>query len=201
MSEPTVSNPPVSGEWDPAFQSVTDAFRTNFTDDGEWGGAVCAIIGGRQVVDLWGGFLDWEQTRPWQRDQIVNIYSSGKGLVSMLALHAVERGELELDQPVSQVWPEFAAAGKESVSLRMLLSHQAGLPAIRPRLEPGDKYNWDLMCKMLAKETPFWSPGSAHGYHVNTFGFLVGETLRRATGQSIGELLHDRLAGPADADF
>ncbi|MBD3645965.1 MAG: beta-lactamase family protein, partial [Pseudomonadales bacterium] len=147
------------------------------------------------------GHVDWEKTVPWHRDQMVNAYSTGKGLATILALNAVERGEIGLDDPVARVWPEFATAGKENVTLRMLLTHQGGLPAIRQRLQPDDKYDWDYMCRLLAAEKPFWAPGSGHGYHVNTFGFLVGETLRRATGLPIGRLLQERLTGPLAVDY
>lgn len=201
MIDSLISNPPINGICDAAFEAAREAFRVNFTEDGEWGAGACVIVDGRTVLDLWGGYVDPEQSVPWREDQIVNTYSSGKGPATILALNAVEGGEITLDQPIADVWPEFATAGKEKVTLRMLLSHRAGLPAIRPRLKPGDKYDWDLMCRMLANETPFWTPDSGHGYHVNTFGFLVGETLRRATGSSIGELLRERLAGPVDADY
>lgn len=201
MSDTSLSNVPIDGRCDTRFESVRDAFRVNFAEDGEWGAATCVIVDGTTVLDLWGGYIDREQSVPWREDQIVNTYSSGKGPATMLALNAVERGELRLDEPIADVWPEFAAQGKEAITLRMLLSHRAGLPAIRPRLQPEDKYDWDLMCRMLAGETPFWEPDSGHGYHVNTFGFLVGETLRRATGKPINTLLQERLAGPANADY
>ncbi len=201
MTQIPIIDPPIDGFCDPKFSAVRHAFRSNFADDGEWGAAACVILDGETVVDVWGGYVDREQTRLWRQDQIVNAYSTGKGPAAMLALNAVERGELELDAPVAKVWPEFRSSGKEGVTLRMLLSHRAGLPAIRKELQPEDKYDWELMCNMLAREKPFWTPDSAHGYHVNTFGFLVGETLRRATGIPIGELLQARLAGPVDADY
>lgn len=201
MSSPSPTNPPIEGVCDHGFQRVRDAFLENFADDGEWGAAACVILDGRVVADIWGGFVDWERSVPWHRDQMVNAYSTGKGLATILALNAVERGEIDLDAPVANVWPEFAAAGKDGVTLRMLLTHQAGLPAIRQRLQPDDKYDWDYMCRLLAAEAPFWTPGSGHGYHVNTFGFLVGETLHRATGLPIGRLLQERLAEPLGVDY
>lgn len=191
----------MGGYCDNRFAGVEEAFRTNFIDDGEWGAAACAILNGETVLDLWGGYTDWAQTIPWHQDQLVNAYSTGKGPLAMLVLNAVERGEIDLETPIASVWPEFATAGKSGITLRMLLAHRAGLPAVRPWLEPPDKYDWNLMCKLLADERPFWEPDSGHGYHVNTFGYLVGETLHRATGVAIGDLLQERLARPVGADF
>jgi len=204
MSKPgeaRVSDPPVDGSCASRFTAVRDAFRINFTEDGEWGAAACVMLNGQTILDIWGGYTDWAQTAPWQRDQLVNAYSTGKGLAAMLALNAIDRGEIDLETPVARVWPEFAVAGKSDITLRVLLAHRAGLPAVRPLLQPEDKYHWDLMCRTLANEKPYWTPDSGHGYHVNTFGYLVGETLRRVTGLGIGELLQTRIAGPVEADY
>jgi CubicO group peptidase (beta-lactamase class C family) len=152
-------------------------------------------VRGRCVVDLWGGSMDLAGERPWRRDTLVNAYSAGKGVVAMLALACVGAGELELDAPAAKRWPELAAAGKERLSLRMLLAHRAGLPAVRRPLAPDAMYDWSGMCAALAEQAPYWEPGAAHGYHVNTWGFLVGELLRRATGEPIERLL--RRAGEA----
>jgi CubicO group peptidase (beta-lactamase class C family) len=192
---------PTGGYCVRGFESAADAFRENFAHDGEWGGAACVIVDGRCVVDLWGGYTDLERTTPWAQDTLVNAYSTGKGVLAMLVMDAVSRGELDLDAPVSRTWPDFAAAGKSAIRLRTVLSHRAGLPAIRPLLAPEVKYDWQRMCRLLAAEQPFWEPGRAHGYHSNTYGFLIGEVLRRATGVTVGTLLRERLAGPAAADF
>ncbi len=192
---------PIDGECDPRFAAVREAFLINFTDDGDWGASVCVMIGGRPVVDLFGGFQDKARSVPWRHDTLVNAYSTGKGVLAMLALDAVGRGEVSLDDPVCRLWPDFAGQGKSRISLRMLLAHRAGLPAIRPMLPPEAKYQWATMCAALAAERPFWEPDTAHGYHANSYGFLIGEVLRRATGREPGALLRERLAGPAGADY
>lgn len=193
--------PVLAGECDPRFAAVRDAFAANFRDEGEHGAAVSAIVAGRPVVDLWGGHVDAARTRPWQRDTLVNAFSVGKGILALLTLVCVEAGELDLDAPVAAGWPEFAAEDKGRLSVRGLLAHRAGLPAVREPLAPDELYDWDLVCARLAAQRPFWEPGAAHGYHVNTWGFLVGERLRRATGRGPGELLRERLTGPLEADY
>jgi CubicO group peptidase (beta-lactamase class C family) len=201
ISAASVTDPPLDGHCAPGFEAVRDAFRTNFIDDGDWGAAACVIVDGRCIVDIWGGYQDLARQQPWNRDTLVNAYSVGKGVLAILVLDAVERREIEFETRISRVWPEFSAAGKEGIRLRTLLAHRAGLPAIRPMLPPNAKYDWAWICRLLAGEVPFWEPGSAHGYHSNTFGYLVGEVLRRATGTPVGQLLRERLAGPAGADF
>jgi CubicO group peptidase (beta-lactamase class C family) len=190
----------MEGRCDPRFGAVREAFAANFRESGEVGGAVCAVVEGRVVVDLWGGFADAERSRPWERDTLVNVFSVGKGLAALVMAQLVERGLVDLEAPVAAVWPEFAPAGKAEITLRQLLSHQAGLPAVRRRLPPGAMLDWGLMVDALAAETPWWPPGEAHGYHTNTFGFLVGEVMRRVTGRTPGELLRDSIVGPLGAD-
>ena len=191
---------PVGGTCDPRFTAVRDAFVANFTERGDVGAAVCVSVGGRVVVDLWGGWADAARVRPWRRDTLVDFFSVSKGLTTACALQLVERGLLDLDAPLTRWWPEFGAAGKEHVTLRQVLSHRAGLPAVRERLPDGTMLDWGAMTAALARESPWWTPGTAHGYHVNTFGFLVGEVVRRASGTTLGTLLHTRLAGPLGAD-
>jgi CubicO group peptidase (beta-lactamase class C family) len=177
---------------------VRAAFAANFREEGETGAAVCAIANGRCVVDLWGGFSDAEATRPWRRDTLVNVFSAGKGVLCMLALRSVEDGELALDAPLADHWPEFAAEGKARVTLRWLLAHRAGLPAVSETLAAEAMYDWPRMCAALAAQRPYWEPDCAHGYHVNTWGFLVGELLRRAAGRPVAELLATRLGPTSD---
>jgi CubicO group peptidase (beta-lactamase class C family) len=191
----------IGGHCDPAFRGVRSAFSENFSDRRELGAAVCVLVGGRPVVDLWGGHRDLARRLPWERDTLVNAWSVGKGILACLVLTLVERGQLSLDEPVQVRWPEFAAEGKGSVSLRMLMSHRAGMPAIRTRLAEGEWQDWSAMCTALAAQEPWWEPGSDHGYHVNTYGFLVGELVRRATGRSPGHALREILGAPLDADF
>ncbi len=190
----------IEGAVDPAFAAVGDAFRDNFATRGEVGAAVCVVVGGTTVVDLWGGWADAAATRPWGPDTLVNAFSVGKGFLAVLAAQAAGRGRLDLDAPVGRAWPEFEAAGKAAITARQLLSHQAGLPALRAPVPAAELYDWAAMTGRLAAEAPWWEPGTAHGYHVNTYGLLVGELLRRVTGRRPGDLLRTELAGPLGAD-
>ncbi|HVP28074.1 MAG TPA: serine hydrolase domain-containing protein [Myxococcota bacterium] len=191
----------VQGRYEPRFEGVRRAFEENFATGGEVGAAVSVVVEGRTVVDLWGGHADARATRPWERDTLVNVYSTTKGMTALCAHQLVEEGQLDLDAPVARYWPEFAAADKGDIPVRWLLSHRAGLPAVR-RLLPGDAlFDWDAMTSALAAEAPWWEPGTQHGYHAVTFGWLVGEVVRRITGKSLGRTFHERIAGPLDADF
>lgn len=192
---------PVAGRCDPRFAGVRDAFLRNFADHDEVGAAVCVHVGGRCVVDLWGGHQEPARRRPWLEDTLVNAYSVGKGVTALLALAFVERGQLDLDAPLTRVWPEFGAEDKGGITLRHVLAHQAGLPGVREPLPDGAMLDWSRMCDALAGQRAYWAPGARHGYHVMSFGFLVGEAIRRATGLGVGEALHRELAGPIGADF
>lgn len=192
---------PIEGVCERAFAAVEAAFRENFDARDEIGAGLCVLQGGRPVVDLWGGHADAARRIPWRRDTLVNAYSVGKGITAMFALSLVERGLLSLDRPVAELWPEFAAHDKGATTLRMLLAHQAGLPGIRRPLAPDAIYDWPTMTRALAEQAPYWAPGSALGYHVNTYGFLVGEPIVRRLGSSFGALLRERITGPLDADF
>ena len=195
------SIPSVEGFCDERFAGVRDALVENFRARGELGAAVAVTLEGRPVVDIWAGWMDEERTRPWQRDTLVAVFSMGKAMATLCILLLVERGHIGLDAPVSQYWPEFAASGKEDVTVRMLLSHRAGLPAVRRTLPPDSIYDWDAMVGVLAAEKPWWEPGSTHGYHVNTFGFLTGELVRRVSGASVGKFFGREVAQPLGADF
>ncbi len=173
---------------DPAFTAVEDAFRENFASRGEVGAAVCVIVDGRVVVDLADG-------PGWHPDSLVNAYSVGKGLTAAVLGHAVETTPLELDDPVVRWWPELDLG----LTVAQLASHQAGLPALREPQPELVMYDWDAVCTALAAQAPWWEPGTAHGYHTNTFGFLVGEVVRRATGRTVGQLLRT-MAEPLEAD-
>ncbi|GAA2640047.1 serine hydrolase domain-containing protein [Actinomadura fulvescens] len=188
----------IDGACDARFAAVREAFAENFARRGERGGAVCVVVEGRTVVDLWGGQATDE--RPWRPDTLVNVFSVGKGLTALLVARLAGDGRLNVDAPVARYWPEFGQGGKEVVTVRQLLSHQAGLPAVRRRMPSGAMLDWSAMTTALAQQEPWWEPGTAHGYHVNTFGFLVGEVVRRVTGRSVGELLRDEIAGPLGAD-
>lgn len=197
----TMDTPKIHGTCDARFSAVRDAFAANFPEHNELGAGVAVSVDGRVVVDLWGGFADEAKTRAWERDTIVNAFSVGKGVLSLCLLLLVDRGLVELDAPVARYWPEFAAAGKGEITVRQLVSHQAGLPAVREILPEGAMYDWPRMTAALAAETPWWTPGTKHGYHVNTFGFLVGEIIRRVSGVSPGVFLQRELAEPLGAEF
>jgi CubicO group peptidase (beta-lactamase class C family) len=158
-------------------------------------------VGGRPVVDIWGGIADFETGRPWDEDTIVLVYSSTKGVTATAANLLVERGELDLGAPVADYWPEFAAAGKATVTVRAVLSHQAGLPVVDGEFTLDDVLAWDPVVAALATQAPRWEPGRAHGYHMRTFGWLVGELVRRVTGRTIGRFVADELAAPLGLDF
>jgi CubicO group peptidase (beta-lactamase class C family) len=190
----------IDGTCDGAFGPVRSAFAENFASRGETGGALCVTVDGRVVADLWGGWSDADRRVPWRHDTLVNMFSVTKALIALLAVRLTSDGLLDTDAPVTRYWPEFGAAGKDVVTLRQLLSHQAGLPAVRTTLPPAAMLDWRLMTTTLAGQAPWWEPGTAHGYHVNTFGFLVGEVLRRASASSVGALLRQEVAGPLGAD-
>jgi CubicO group peptidase (beta-lactamase class C family) len=186
----------LDGWCDAAFGAVSDAFAQNFADGLELGASLSISVEGRNVVDLWGGHLDAARTQRWERDSLVCVFSCTKGVVAIATMWAVARGLVDLDAPVASYWPEFAAEGKGQLPVRYLLTHQAGLPAIGQPMPFGSLSDWDAMTTALAAQAPWWEPGTAHGYHGVTFGHLIGEVLRRATGRSCGQLIRDELAAP-----
>lgn len=200
MSSPASVAPPVGGRVDPEFEAVHDALVGNLTERGERGCAICVIVDRRVVADVWGGWADLACTRPWAEDTIVNAFSVGKGITSVVLAKLIERGVLDPDAPVAKWWPEFAVEGKADLTVRELAAHRAGLPALRAPQEPAIVYDWTAMTASLAAERPWWRPGAAHGYHTNTWGYLVGELIRRASGVTVQDLLAADVAGPCDAD-
>jgi CubicO group peptidase (beta-lactamase class C family) len=180
---------PISGQCDAKFTAVREAFARNFAERGEVGAAVCVIVDGRIVVDLAGGWAGDARERPWQADTLVNFYSVGKAFVALLALQLVDDGLIGLDHPIASVWPEFGTAGKEGATIRHALCHRAGVPAIRERLTNDDLWDWHRMTGALAATEAWWEPGSRHTYHTNTYGHLVGEIVRRTTGDMPGARL------------
>ncbi|MGX1852435.1 beta-lactamase family protein [Streptomyces sp. NBC_01456] len=189
----------VNGHCAPGFAGVREAFAQNFHAHGDIGAAVTVTVDGEAVVDLWGGHADAAATRGWERDTLVNVYSTSKGMTALCAHLLVDRGELDLDAPVARYWPEFGQAGKRELPVRWLLSHRAGLIAPRERLSVADAYDWERVCAALAATPPWWEPGTAQGYHAVTFGYLVGEVVRRITGQSLGTFLRSEITGPLGA--
>jgi CubicO group peptidase (beta-lactamase class C family) len=191
----------IEGTCDPGFERVRKAFAENFASRGEVGAAVAVTIDGRPVIDLWGGYADKQRTRPWQRDTIVNVYSATKGVAATCLNRLADQGRVDLDAPVARYWPEFAQAGKERIPVRWLLSHRAGLPAVRKTLPAGALLDWAVMTAALAEQEPWWEPGTRHGYHALTFGYLIGEVIRRVDGRSPGMYCREEIAGPLGIDF
>ena len=191
----------VHGSCEPKFQAVREEFERNFQDRGEVGASVCVTLGGQTVVDLWGGQANTETGAAWNEDTVSIVFSSTKGATAICAHILASRDQLDLDAPVATYWPEFAQSGKDTIPVKMLLNHQAGLPAVRDPLPQGAYADWDLMVNTLAKQEPFWEPGTRNGYHALTFGWLVGEVVRRASGKSLGSFFRDEIAAPLGLDF
>ncbi|MEU2423075.1 serine hydrolase domain-containing protein [Streptomyces sp. NPDC007851] len=191
----------IHGEVAVGFEGVREAFAANFEQRGDVGAAVCVYRGGRPVVDLWGGVADPDTGRPWERDTLQLVYSATKGATATAAHLLAQRGELDLDAPVAAYWPEFAANGKSGVPVRWLLSHRAGLVALDRPVPLADALGWDAMVAALAAQRPQWEPGTAHGYHGRTYGWLVGEVIRRVSGRTPGRFFAEEVAGPLGLDF
>lgn len=201
---------PVHGTVEPGFEPVADSFARGF-EKGELGAAVSAYVDGRKVVDLWGGSADAQRTREWQHDTIACTYSATKGMTATCAHHLVDRGLLDVDEPVATYWPEFAQAGKEKITVRMLLNHQAGRPRPRSRtsgrvmgdsdVPAGKRFDWETMTSAMAAGTPMWEPGTRWEYHGGEFGYLVGGVLRRIDGRRLGTYFREEIAEPLGADY
>ena len=191
----------VQGTWDKKFEGVATTLSRNLDAGAEVGASVAVMVGGEPVVDIWGGFVDEGKTRPWERDTIVNVWSTTKTMTFLCALMLADRGQLDFHAPVADYWPEFAAAGKQGVEVRHLMAHTAGLPGWTEPLETEDLADWENCTSLLAAQEPWWEPGTASGYHAVTQGFLIGEVVRRITGKSIGTWFADEVAGPLGADF
>jgi CubicO group peptidase (beta-lactamase class C family) len=195
---------PIAGTVAPGFEPVRDAFVANFHrdgDDAECGAALAVHVAGICVVDLWGGWADAAHSRPWARDTLINVWSASKGVVALAVAMLVDQGRLSYDDPVARHWPEFAASGKQAVTVGQLLSHQAGLNGFAEPTVLEDFYDWGRVTARLAAQAPFWPPGTAASYHALTYGFLAGEVIRRITGQSPGAFIRDAITTPLGADF
>jgi CubicO group peptidase (beta-lactamase class C family) len=191
----------IQGFCEAKFAAVRQEFERNFRERGEVGASVCVTVQGQTVVNLWGGIAQANTGTPWKEDTVSLVFSSTKGATALCAHILASRGLLDLDAPVALYWPAFAQAGKENIPVTMLLNHQAGLPAIRKPLPQGAFYNWDLMITSLEQEEPFWEPGTRNGYHALTFGWLIGEVVRRVSGKSLGAFFQEEIAGPLDLHF
>ena len=191
----------IQGMCDPKFAEVREEFARNFSERGDVGASVSVVVEGETVVDLWGGIADPATGVPWREDTITVVMSMTKGATALCAHILADRGELDIDAPVAHYWPEFGANGKETIPVRMLLNHQAGLPGFRFEIPRGKPYDWDYMTSALAAQRPFWQPGLLYGYHALTFGWLVGEVVRRVSGKSVGTFFRDEVAVPLGLDF
>jgi CubicO group peptidase (beta-lactamase class C family) len=183
------------------YEPVREAFTKNFADRGEIGASAAVIAGGKTVVNLWGGWSDPGRTRAWQQDTLTNVWSTTKAMTSLCAHILIDRGELDPDAPVARYWPEFAAAGKDAITVRQIMCHQSGLTGLAVPASVQDLYDWDKITGLLADEEPFFPPGSTSGYEAITFGYLVGEVVRRITKQRCGAFFRSQIAKPLGADF
>ena len=191
---------PIHGWTEPRFDDVRAAFAENFESHGDVGAAVAVYLHGEPVVDLWGGWYTPEREREWDRNTLVNVASTTKGLAAFCAHRLAEEGRLDFDAPVSEYWPEFAQAGKGDIPVRWLMSHRAGMAAVSRPLVTEDLFDWETMTEALAKQEPWWTPGEQHGYHQLTYGWLVGEVLRQIDGRSIGAYWREEFAAPLGLD-
>jgi CubicO group peptidase (beta-lactamase class C family) len=191
----------ISGTCSKKFGAVKDAFAANFAKNGDVGASAAMVMNGELVVDLWGGSQDVKGTTPWQRDTIINVFSTTKTMSCLSLLVLVSRGLVDVDAPVAKYWPEFGQNGKGNVLVRHLLSHTAGLPAWDQRIDATDLYDWHKVTGMLAEQATWWEPGWKSGYHALTQGNLVGEVVRRVDGRSVGRFFAEEIAGPLNADM
>jgi CubicO group peptidase (beta-lactamase class C family) len=191
----------VEGHVAPGYEPVRSAFAANFADHGEVGAACCVHVDGEVVVDLWGGTTEPSGPQPYTADTLQLVFSATKAAVAVCVHLLAERGALDLDRPVAASWPEFAAAGKEDVTVRQVLSHTAGVPAIDADLTLADALAWEPVVGALAAQAPAWVAGTQHGYHALTFGWLLGEVVRRVSGRSVGRFFAEEVAGPLGLDF
>jgi CubicO group peptidase (beta-lactamase class C family) len=192
---------PIDGWVAPGFERVRDAFAENFEYHADVGAACCVYQHGEPIVDLWSGFADLTTGRPWEENTAQIVFSATKGITAACVHLLVERRQLDLDEPVAAVWPEFAAQGKAGIPLRWVLSHQAGLAAVDGDLTLAEVLAWDPVVAAIAAQAPNWPPGTAHGYHARSFGWILGEVVRRVTRRSPGRFFAEEIAGPLRLEF
>jgi CubicO group peptidase (beta-lactamase class C family) len=191
----------VSGFADDKFAAAAEVFKSNLETGADVGASFCATVEGETVVDIWGGCADAAGTKPWEKNTIVNVYSTTKTMTALCALILADRREIDFDAPVARYWPEFAQNGKDEVTVGHLMAHSAGLSGWKEPMTQEDLYDWNKATALLAAQAPYWRPGTAPGYHGMTQGYLVGEVVRRVTGQSLGTFFRKEIAEPLDADF
>ena len=191
----------IEGFSNPAYQAVADAFAANFDNNDEVGASVCLTVDGETVVDLWGGVKDTDTGAAWDKDTVSVVFSCTKAATALCAQRLIDRGELDLDEKMSTYWPGFRGEGKDNATVRMALNHSLGLPAFREPLKDGAYNDWDYMVERLEAEAPWWTPGEKNGYHMASFGWTVGELVRRVSGKSLGAFFQDEIAGPLGLEF
>jgi CubicO group peptidase (beta-lactamase class C family) len=191
----------LNGICDPRFERVYDALATNIRSGKEVGASICVTIGGEPVIDLWGGWREKEHLHPWTADTIVNVFSATKTVASLAVLMLHDRGDLDLFAPVAKYWPEFAQNGKDKVEVRHLLGHTAGLPAWEPPFSMAEALDIATSTARLAAQAPWWEPGTRGSYHASSFGHLVAEVVRRASGKTLSQFIASEIAGPLEADI
>lgn len=193
--------PEINGTFDDKFDQVADAFSRCFSEYGDVGASVCITVEGETVVDLWGGHTDAAQEKPWGEHSLGIVWSATKGVVAIAVLRLVELDLLDLDVPIATYWPEYAQNGKEEITLRQVLTHTAGVPFLDAELPPGSVTNWDAVVQACELQRPEWAPGSTLGYHAVTFGWILGEVIRRVSGMTVGSYIAREIAGPLGAEF
>lgn len=191
----------IDGHCDPAFTTVNDALAANLDSGAELGASIVVDMGGRRAIDLWGGYRDTERRLPWESDTITNVWSTTKMVTCLAALMLIDRGTIEPDAPVARYWPEFAAAGKENIAVRHLMSHTSGMSGWDRPFAEDDLYDWELSTSRLAAQAPWWDSRTTSGYHAASQGHLIGEVVRRVTGKSLRQFVDEEIAGPLGADF
>lgn len=197
----------VQGTVEDGFEPVRDAFAANFAERGERGAAVAVYRDGRKVVDLWGGTKDGDAepgdatAAPWEPGTAQIVRSATKGIAATVPLLLHQRGQLDLDAPVGTYWPEFKAAGKDRVLVRHLLAHRAGVPALDTPLTPAQAIDGVSGPAAVAAQAPAWTPGTDHGYHAQTYSWLLGELVLRVTGRTLGTWVADEISGPLGLDL
>jgi len=191
----------VQGTCDEKFENLRSLLQQNVESGEELGASIAVNIDGKDVVDIWGGYVDETRTRPWQRDTIVNVFSTTKAISSLATLMLVDRGLLDVDENVCKYWPEFGVNGKEDIKVRHFLSHTSGISGWDDQMTMQDICDVEKSTAKLAQQRPWWIPGTASGYHVFTFGHLLGELVRRTTGKTLKQFVAEEIAGPLNADF
>lgn len=191
----------VDGTTDNKFAGLKDVLGDLIDSGEDVGASVVVVAEGKPLVDIWGGFKDEARTQPWERDTITNVWSTTKTMTALSALMLIDRGLLHEDDPVAKHWPEFAANGKEAVTVGNLMSHTSGVSAWEQPVAVDDIYDWDGSTARLAAQEPWWEPGTASGYHAICYGHLIGEVVRRITGKMLAQFVADEIAGPLGADF